>query len=124
MGWDYLVLEAFCLGEKRGKRPCKQKGSSLLCLENKHCPFFSYTSATEREVAEFVPFKYVLWDRLRGWFAGVWSWLEWHAWSRWSYDDSWIDKIPVSKDKTWPRELAKRKARFDAWYKKVKEDSD
>lgn len=127
--WTHVVIEGHCFGgEENGKNPCGRHLPSPFCLGNGNtgrCPHFAWCDATERDAAFFVKLRLIIWDKLRGWTTGdALPRLRWLFWDKWTYDDSWFDKIKVlgADDpimKKFEEQRRKQDEKFVKWFPKA-----
>lgn len=133
--WRHVVLEGYCFGEANegGLYPCGRLTVSSFCLCNGLCPHFAYSQVPERDVAYFVPWHLVLWDKVAQVVKDVWGelaevvWgpLRWHLWGKQNYAKllKWAGTLPPGEageeeDEEHRREVSER---FRAWLGKARE---
>ena len=124
--WNTICIEGFCFGKQDNNEnfPCGQKAPNHFCLSNGHCPYFAYSDTTERDVAYFVPFKYLLWDKILELVED----LSWLCWGRLWFNkndmvDYMVDGSDIAEEEINPSEEAMIQA-FSSWLVKAKEEKN
>lgn len=128
--WNHVVVEGYCFGEKHGKHPCGRRAPSPFCLVEDKCPHFAWTDSNEREAAQFVPFRLILWDRVQAWVYGAWESVSWFFWGQLWFNKRKVDeffaniKTISAKDcpqlAEWEDGQKKNEVDFKTWFKKAK----
>ncbi len=128
--WTHVVIEGHCLAEG-DSCPCGRTVPSPFCLSNGNCPHFGWTSSTEREAAFFVPFRLVLWDKIKMVIGSIGDNLEWFFWGQLWFNrrkiDKFFDEIKVA-DEDEPfmvkmrEEDRKQQKKFEKWFPKAKRE--
>jgi len=136
--WTNVCVEGHCLGEddENGNCPCGRSMPSPFCLGPggiKHCPHFAWSDTTERNVAHFVPFRLIFWDRLKIFVTETTYWkLRWWFWDCLWFNQrktrEFFDNIKVVTAENspavarWEKEKQKSAKEFDKWFPKAKKE--
>ena len=132
MSWRHIVLEGYCFGEENHEYPCG-RGVSPFCLGNEkieHCPHFAYTDSDEREASFLVPLRLILKDKLEAIWEDVKSQLEWWFYSKWHFDEDFLNNIPTiigeecPELKEWEDGIKKANRDFPQWLKRAEKTDD
>ncbi len=86
--WDHIVVEGIC--QAMDPEPCGH-GPAPACLGSGDgtCPYLLWSPSTEREAAQYVPLRLVLWDRVAWGARDVGRTVKWHCWKRWTWQRKW-----------------------------------
>lgn len=123
MGWNHVVIEAFCLAREDadGKYPCGESCPSSTCLPEGHCPHFAWAKSNEREASLFVPLWMILKDKTVAFAGETWGKITWFAWGQWFHDPNWIDKYPVVTCPEIDKMEIANASRFALWREKCRD---
>lgn len=135
MHWTNVCVEGFCFAktDENDKAPCGRNCTSSMCLEEGMCPHFSFAKATEREVAQFVPLRHILVDKISA-TACEFGWkIRWIFWGQLWFNQKkvrdFFDSIQTVGDDNpvvmkMNEEENKAQKKFVKWYKKVLTNRD
>lgn len=137
MHWSCVCTEGFCFGkeDENGLYPCGRDVPSPFCLgsgKSGTCPHFAWSGATERDVACFVPFRLIFWDKMKIWADRAYWRLRWWFWDQLWFNrrkvDEFLNSIPVvtAEDSPmvaeWEEEEHENQKKFEDWFPKAKEE--
>lgn len=124
--WTTIDIEGHCFAEGGG---CGDDTPSPKCIRNGHCPHFAYSITNDRDVAYFVPFRYLLWDRIKTWLCAIGTQLSWWFWGQLWFNQrkvrKFFDNIPgvSAKDSDvlseWESGQGKAEVKYKEWAKTV-----
>ena len=136
MHWTNVCVEGYCFCETDDddNAPCGANVPSPFCLSNNICPLFAYSETTERDVARFPKFRYILKDRLGIWAEDFWGKLCWWfrdcLWFNRRKVDKFFDNIGIATAEDTPfiaemeREERNAQDKFVEWFKKAGKERD
>ena len=97
--WNHIVVEAFCTSWGTDLYSCGKKSPGNFCLGDGdgHCPYLAWGDSNCREAAWFVPFKYILKDKIQHWIETIYTNLHFYLYYKWfklKKDIEWLHNIP------------------------------
>jgi hypothetical protein len=131
--WMNVCVEGHCFGEEDddGKNPCGRTYPSPFCLTNDVCPHFAWSGTTERNVAQFIPVRIYLLDKLKNWWSSFCEDLKWDLYGKRKWEkehgnmEEWLENIPVVTAEEcpnlakWEEEERVCATKFPKWFKKA-----